>query len=65
MTPLTVRPDPPDEPPTDETADSQFQTTESATEVPVPLDAAFEVPIEDAIEQQQAAPHDEDAWAHE
>lgn len=65
MTPLTERPDPPDDLPTRETVGDQSQRAEPATDVPVPLDAAFEVPIEDAIEQQQAVPDDEDAWEHE
>ena len=46
-------------------ADDVVDVDTSIVEAPVPLDAAFELPIEDALEQHQSVPDDDDAWEHE
>jgi hypothetical protein len=54
-----------DRPAENDTSDEFGEPVEPLTEAPVPLDAAFEVPVADALEQHQSVPDDDDAWEHE
>lgn len=44
--------------------DPDSETDDVLAGLPVPLDVGFEIPTEDAIEQQQVVPDEEDAWGH-